>query len=59
MCLKNKLWGKARSYLEAVIETAPTPSAYLELAKLCELTQAPLEAQAFYKAGLMLAAADG
>lgn len=57
VCLKNKLWGKARSYLEAVIDTAPTPGAYLELARLCEMTQQPQEAQAFYKAGLELAAA--
>ncbi len=56
VCLKNKLWGKARSYLEAVIATAPTPGAYLELARLCELTQQPQEAQGFYKAGLELAA---
>ena len=56
VCLKNKLWGKARSYLEAVIAKAPTPGAYLELARLCELTQQPLEAQGFYKAGLELAA---
>ncbi|MDO9452196.1 MAG: heme biosynthesis HemY N-terminal domain-containing protein [Stagnimonas sp.] len=56
VCLKNKLWGKAKSYLEAVIATAPTPSAYLELARLCEMTQAPQEAQAYYKAGLELAA---
>lgn len=56
VCLKNKLWGKARSYLEAVIATAPTPGAYLELARLCEMTQAPQEAQAYYKAGLELAA---
>lgn len=56
VCLKNKLWGKAKSYLEAVIATAPTPGAYLELAHLSELTQQPQEAQAYYKAGLELAA---
>lgn len=56
VCLKNKLWGKAKSYLEAVIATAPTPGAYLELAHLCERTQQPLEAQAHYKKGLELAA---
>ena len=56
VCLKNKLWGKAKSYLEAVIATAPTPSAYLELARLCEMTQAPQEAQGHYKSGLELAA---
>jgi HemY protein len=57
VCLKNKLWGKAKSYLEAVVAIAPTPSAYLELAKLCEQTQQPEEAQAHYKQGLELAAA--
>lgn len=56
VCLKNKLWGKAKSYLEAVIATAATPQAYLELARLSELTQQPLEAQGYYKHGLELAA---
>lgn len=56
VCIKNRLWGKAKSYLEAVTASAPTPSAYLELARLCELTQAPAEAQAHYKRGLELAA---
>ncbi len=56
VCLKNKLWGKAKSYLEAVIATAPTAGAYLQLAHLSELTQLPLAAQAYYKRGLELAA---
>ena len=55
-CLRNKLWGKARSYLEAVIRVAPTPAAYLELARLCELTQNPEEAQRLQRLGLELAA---
>lgn len=55
-CLRNKLWGKARSYLEAVLRVAPSPSAYLELARLCEQTQNPEEAQKFYRLGLELAA---
>lgn len=55
VCLKNKLWGKARSYLEAVVQVAPTPAAYLELAKLCELTQAKAEAEQHYRRGLELA----
>jgi HemY protein len=55
-CLRNKLWGKARSYLEAVTRVAPSPAAYLELARLCEQTQAPEEAQRFYRKGLELAA---
>ncbi len=55
-CLRNKLWGKARSYLEAVVRTAPTATAYLELARLCEQTQSPEEAQKFYRLGLEQAA---
>ncbi|HNP37209.1 MAG TPA: heme biosynthesis HemY N-terminal domain-containing protein [Woeseiaceae bacterium] len=34
LCLKNELWGKARSYLEAVIGQRPTPEAYQEYGKL-------------------------
>lgn len=55
-CLRNKLWGKARSYLEAVTRVAPSAAAYLELARLCEQTQNPAEAQAFYRKGLEQAA---
>lgn len=55
-CLKNKLWGKARSYLEAVTRVAPSPAAYLELAKLCEQTQNVEEAAKFNRQGLELAA---
>ncbi|HUP91503.1 MAG TPA: heme biosynthesis HemY N-terminal domain-containing protein [Solimonas sp.] len=55
-CLRNKLWGKARSYLEAVTRVAPSPAAYLELARLCEQTQNREEADKFYRQGLELAA---
>lgn len=55
-CLRNKLWGKARSYLEAVIRVQPTPTAYLELAKLCEMTQNAAEAAKLHRQGLELAA---
>lgn len=55
-CLRNKLWGKARSYLEAVLRTAPSPAAYLALAQLCEQTQNAEEARKFYREGLELAA---
>jgi len=52
VCLRNKLWGKARSYLDAVLRAAPSPAAYLELARLCELTQNAEAARQFYKQGL-------
>jgi len=37
LCLRNELWGKARSYLETVIALRPTPEAYHEYGRL--LTQ--------------------
>ena len=55
-CLANKLWGKARSYLEAVIRLEPTPAAYLDLARLAEHTQNPDEAASLHRQGLELAA---
>ncbi|MDR3414805.1 MAG: heme biosynthesis HemY N-terminal domain-containing protein [Nevskia sp.] len=56
VCLRNKLWGKARSYLEASLQAAPTPQAYLDLARVCQDTQRPEEAVKFYRQGLELAA---
>ncbi|GAC1629529.1 MAG: heme biosynthesis protein HemY [Nevskia sp.] len=55
VCLSNRLWGKARSYLEAVIALRPTPKAYLDLARICIDTQQPEEAARFHKLGLELA----
>ncbi|MDH3350177.1 MAG: tetratricopeptide repeat protein [Gammaproteobacteria bacterium] len=37
LCLRNELWGKARSYLETVISLRATPEAYQEYGRL--LTQ--------------------
>jgi HemY protein len=34
LCLRNELWGKARSYLETVIAIQPTPDAYQEYGRL-------------------------
>ncbi len=58
VCLRNKLWGKARSYLEAVIRVKPTPVAYMELAKLCAETQNGDEAVRLYRQGLELASSQ-
>lgn len=54
VCAKNRLWGRARSYLEAVLTVAPTPAAYLELARLAERSSEPAEAALLYKQGLEL-----
>ena len=34
LCLRNELWGKARSYLESVISLRPTPEAWSEYGRL-------------------------
>lgn len=57
VCLRNRLWGRARSYLEAVIVSAPTPKTYLDLAQLCADTQEPEAAAKFSRLGLELAVA--
>lgn len=56
VCLRNKLWGKARSYLEVALRVAPSPVVYLELATLCTTTQNAEEAARYYQQGLELAA---
>lgn len=56
VCVRNKLWGKARSYFEGALQKTPTPQVYLDLARLCQDTQAAEEAAQFYRKGLELAA---
>lgn len=54
LCLRNELWGKARSYLETVISLHPTPEAYQEYgALLNQLGEADAAADA-YRDGLGL-----
>jgi len=57
LCLRNELWGKARSYLETVIGMRPTPEAYQEYgALLTQLGEADAAADA-YRDGLGMVAA--
>jgi len=59
LCLRNELWGKARSYLEAVISVRPTPDAYREYGKLlAKLGETDAAAEA-YRDGLNLVAGSG
>ena len=54
LCLKNELWGKARSYLETVIGLRPTPEVYQEYGRLLSrLGEADAAAEA-YRTGLGL-----
>ncbi len=56
LCLRNELWGKARSYLETVISIRPSPEAYQEYGRLLNrLGEADAAADA-YRAGLSLVA---
>ena len=57
LCLRNELWGKARSYLETVITMRPTPEAYQEYGNLLtQMGEADAAADA-YKDGLGMVAA--
>jgi HemY protein len=56
ICLRDKLWGKARSYLEASIGVRPTPEAHLELGTLLlQMGESELALDNF-RAGLELSA---
>ena len=56
LCLKNELWGKARSYLETAISLEPTPEAYEEYGRLLnQLGESDAAAEA-YRSGLSLVA---
>ena len=56
LCLRNELWGKARSYLETVIGLKPTPEAYQEYGRLLgRMGEGDASADA-YRSGLSLVA---
>jgi HemY protein len=38
LCMRQALWGKAQSYLEASVALAPTLDAHMTLARLMEQT---------------------
>lgn len=57
--LRNQLWGKARSYLEASIGHQPTPEAYRLLATLLEQLDEPEQAAECYRQGLALDSGSG
>lgn len=54
MCIRQRLWGKAESYLEAALAIAPTQQAHLELAKLYDQLQRSDEANIHYRASALL-----
>jgi HemY protein len=56
LCLRNELWGKARSYLETVIAIRPTPEAYQEYGRLLNRLGEGDAAADAYRAGLGMVA---
>ncbi len=56
LCLRNELWGKARSYLETVISLRPTPEAYQEYGRLLTQLGETNAATDAYRAGLGMVA---
>ncbi len=56
LCLRNELWGKARSYLETVISIRPSPEAYQEYGRLLNRLGEGDAAADAYRAGLGMVA---
>lgn len=56
MCLRQRLWGKAQSYLEASLAVHDTPAGHLELARLFDQLERPEEANKHYRASAKLEA---
>ena len=54
MCLRQRLWGKAQSYLEASLSVEPTQEAHLELARLLDHLDQAEEANKHYRASAVL-----
>lgn len=54
----QKLWGKAKSYLETSLSRKPLVATYAELAELHELLDEPIDAQRCAKKGLHIATRD-
>jgi len=55
LCLHQKLWGKAQSYLDASISIAPSHAAYTALARLAEHLGRSDEASKYYQKAMALA----
>jgi HemY protein len=49
LCMAQRLWGKAQTYLEASLSSHPTRATHLELARLMERIERPEAAQAHYR----------
>ena len=60
LCIKSKLWGKARNYLETSLSIKPLPETCLTLAMLLDdKMEDASKVQALYRQGLKLAVSEG
>jgi HemY protein len=55
LCKRNKLWGKAQSYLDASIGIQARSDSYKELGQLMEQLEEPDKAASYFRQGLLLA----
>lgn len=58
LCLRNRLWGKARIYLESSIGTGPRAETYKELGALLERMGDSDGAMSCYRSGMALAVSE-
>jgi HemY protein len=54
LCMSQKLWGKAQSYLDASISLSPTRAAYEASGRLAELLGKPADASRYYQQAMEL-----
>ncbi len=54
MCMNQRLWGKAQSYIEASLATEETRNAHLALAELCDKLERGDEANRHFRAAVRL-----
>lgn len=52
LCRKQRLWGKAKNYLEAALSFAPAPATYRELGLVMEMLDNKNAALEYYRKGL-------
>lgn len=52
ICMRLKLWGKARNYLESAVKQQPSPTVYLVLGEVLEQLEEKNVAMECYKKGL-------
>lgn len=54
LCLRQKLWGKAQSYLDASISIAPSRAAYMALWQMAEQLHKPNDALGYFQKAMEL-----